>query len=149
MEQYKVNGVERIRVCGEFMDIDIDLSRINDNLSKAQFALDTQVMASMIPLMPRQTGNFVQMTNARSAAAAGTGYVWAGTAPFGRFLYYGKVMVDPLTRSAYARKGVKKVVTDKDLHFWYPTAVAKWFEVAKERNINDWIGLVKKTVGGK
>ena len=146
MENYSVN--DKIIVHADFMDVEIDLTRISNNIKAAQYALDTQIMADMIPIMPRQTGNFVQMTNARSAAAAGTGYVWAGTPPFGRFLYYGKVMIDPVTGSAYARKGVKKIVTDKDLKFWYPTAQAKWFEVAKSRNINNWVELVRKTCAG-
>lgn len=35
--------------------------------------------------------------------------------PYARYMYYGKLMVDPETGSSYAKKGHKKVLTDKDL----------------------------------
>ncbi len=43
-----------------------------------------------------------------------------------QFLYYGKLMVDPVTRSAWARKGEKKVLTNKDLKFHTPGTGAYW-----------------------
>lgn len=36
---------------------------------------------------------------------------------YSRYLYYGKVMVDPNTKSAWAKSGIKKEVTDKKLKF--------------------------------
>ena len=35
--------------------------------------------------------------------------------PYAHYIYIGKLYVDPETRSSWARKGVKKVATDKDL----------------------------------
>lgn len=35
--------------------------------------------------------------------------------PYAHYIYIGKLYVDPLTRSSWARKGVKKVATDKNL----------------------------------
>lgn len=35
--------------------------------------------------------------------------------PYAHYIYIGKLYVDPLTRSSWARKGVKKVPTAKDL----------------------------------
>lgn len=35
--------------------------------------------------------------------------------PYAHYIYIGKLYVDPLTRSSWARKGVKKVPTTKDL----------------------------------
>ena len=35
--------------------------------------------------------------------------------PYAHYIYIGKLYVDPLTRSSWARKGVKKVSTAKDL----------------------------------
>ena len=37
--------------------------------------------------------------------------------PYARFQYYGKVMVGIESRSAYAKPGERKVVTDKDLQY--------------------------------
>ena len=126
-----------------------DTSYIIDRFKRAQFLLDTQIMIDMEPFMPRQTGQFIQLTKARSASFAGKGIVYAGAPPFGHFLHTGKVMVDPVTLSPWARKGATKIYTDRDLKMWYPGATAHWFDVAKAAHIQDWVDLVKKTVGGK
>lgn len=136
----------QIKSHNEFADVNIDLTRLEEGLKQAQFALDVQVMADYEPLMPRQTGGFIQLTHAKSMALAGTGVVCAGVAPMGHFLHTGKVMVDPVTRSPWARKGVTKVYTDRDLRLWYPTATAHWTEVAKQQHKEDWVRLVRQTI---
>lgn len=128
--------------------MDYDANWIVGRFKRAQFILDTQVMLDMETRMPRQTGQFIQLTKARSASYAGQGLVYAGAPPFGHFLYVGKVMVDPVTGSPWARKGVQKVYTDRDLRFWYPGAVPHWFEVAKAEHVQDWVRLVGETIGG-
>ena len=63
----------------------------------------------------------------------------------------GKVMVDELTGSPWARPGARKVVTQKDLVFdksTNPDAQAMWFEEAKRRHIRRWLELVGRTAGG-
>ena len=130
---------------------DISLTRQAENIKKAQFMLDTQIMNDMIPYMPMDTGMFVQRTVAESAAIAGTGEVVAGVAPFGRFLYEGKVMVGATSGSPFAMQGEEKVVTNRDLNFnksAHPKAVPKWFEAAKSNHVKSWIALVNKVAGG-
>ena len=39
------------------------------------------------------------------------------TQPYARYMYNGKLMVDPDTGSSWAKKGTKKILTDKDLHY--------------------------------
>ena len=97
------------------IELDVDLSRVEKQYEKAQYTLDSMVMTSMEPYMPKRTGVFVNVTKAMSAAIAGSGTVIAAAPPFGRFLYEGKVMVDEVTGSPWARPGAKKIVTDKDL----------------------------------
>lgn len=126
----------------------VSLDRFVKQFEEAQFYLDSQVMSDMTPYMPSQTGTFINVTKAQSASLAGTGKVVAGAAPQGRFLYYGKVMVDPVTESPWARPGAKKVVTDKDLTYGSPKATPKWFETAKKNHGKAWIDGVKKHAGG-
>ena len=121
--------------------------RLEKNLKQAQWRLDTQIMQDMIPFMPQQTGAFINITQAQSSAMAGTGKVCAGTAPMGRFLYEGKVMVDPLTGSPWARAGAKKVVTDRPLTYSNPMATPHWFDTAKNLHLKDWEKLVADTMG--
>ena len=133
------------------IDANIDLGRIERNIEKAQYFLDSQVMTDMVPYMPMQTGNFIQRTRAMSAAIAGSGKVVAAAPPMGRFLYEGKVMVGVDSRSPFARYGEKKVVTDRDLQYSdaaHPKVEKKWFDAAKRDHGSDWVKMAKKVAGG-
>ncbi len=133
------------------IELDVDLSRFEKQYGKAQYVLDSMVMTSMQPYMPHQTGTFINVTKAMSAAIAGSGTVYAAAPPFGRFLYEGKVMVDPETNSPWARPGAKKVVTDKDLDYdksHNPKVTDHWFDEAKKNHGKSWVKAVKKIAGG-
>lgn len=132
------------------IELEVDLSRFNEQYGKAQYELDNAVMTSMIKYMPKNTNTFINVTKAMSASIAGSGTVIAGAPPFGRFLYEGKVMVDPTTGSPWARKGAKKVVTNKNLNFSKgknPSATDHWFETAKKQHLKSWVALTKKEAG--
>lgn len=133
------------------VNMKLDLSRFEQQYKDAQFTLDSKVMEDMQPYMPMQTGTFINVTKAMSAALAGSGMVCAGAPPMGRFLYEGKVMVDPETNSPWARKGAKKVVTERDLQYnknAHPKATDHWFDEAKKQHEEEWITLTKKIAGG-
>lgn len=140
--------------------IRLTLDRMTDNFNMAQYALDSMVMTSMVPFMPMQDGTFINQTRAKSAAMAGSGEVCAGVAPYGRFLYEGKTMVDEKTGSPWARKGAKKVLVSQyagktqakeNLVFSqraHPKAQAHWFDPAKEADGRKWVKTVKQIAGG-
>ena len=130
------------------VEMRINLSRFEKQFEDAQFVFDSTVMKDMKPYMPHQTGTFINITSAQSASLAGSGTVVAAAAPMGRFLYEGKVMVDPLTGSPFARPGAKKVVTDRDLKYSNPKATPHWFDTAKENHGKSWVREVKKIAGG-
>ena len=129
----------------------LDLSRFEKQFQKAQYELDSVVMKDMKPYMPMQTGTFMNVTAAMSASFAGSGIVVAAAPPMGRFLYEGKVMVDEQTGSPWARKGAKKIVTERNLQYnknAHPKATDHWFEAAKKEHAEEWIAKVKKIAGG-
>lgn len=130
------------------LEMRLNLSRFEKQYEDAQFALDSTVMANMVPYMPHDTGAFIDVTKAMSAALAGTGKVVAAAPPMGRFLYEGKVMVDEVTGSPWARPGARKIVTDRDLTYSNPKATPHWFDTAKEKHGKSWVKLVKKEAGG-
>ena len=130
------------------IELDVDLSRFEKQYGKAQYTLDSMVMTSMEPYMPHRTGVFRNITKAMSAAIAGSGTVIAAAPPFGRFLYEGKVMVDPETNSPWARPGAKKVVTDRDLKYSNPKATPHWFDTAKKNHGASWVNVAKRYAGG-
>ena len=133
---------------GGNIELQVDLSRFEKQFEEAQYELDSVVMKDMIPYMPMNTGTFINVTKALSAAIAGSGNVYAAAPPMGRFLYEGKVMVDPFTNSPWARPGAKKVVTDKDLTYSNPKATPHWFDTAKQNHGKSWVKAVKKIAGG-
>lgn len=138
----------------------IDLRRFEGQYSRAQYELDTMVMHSMIPFMPKQTGTFINVTQSLSQAIAGSGKVIAAAPPMGRFLYEGKTMVDELTGSPYARAGARKVLVSQfggktnanpNLNFSQHAntrATDHWFDAAKAAYEDKWIKKAKKLAGG-
>lgn len=144
--------------------MEIDLSRVENNIRFAQYGLDSMIMTDMIPYMPMDTGQFINVTQAMSQAIAGSGTVVAAAPPFGRYLYEGKVMVDsvagkgpmkiPDGPGSYVlrfRKGAKLKATDRPLQYSksaHPEAQDHWFDAAKKQNLSKWVKQTKKIAGG-
>lgn len=133
---------------GADIELEVDLSRFERQYEQAQFDLDDLVMTSMVPYMPMVDGVFIDVTRAMSESLAGTGTVVAAAPPFGRFLYEGNVMVGEESRSAWAKKGERKEVTNKKLKYQREDATDHWFETAKKNHLDEWLKKTKKTAGG-
>lgn len=143
------NPIPDVTIVSGNIKAHIDMTRLNKNIDRAQFWLDSQIMNDMVPYMPHNTETFVNVTRAQSAAVAGSGLVVAAAPPTGRFLYECKVMVDPETNSPWARPGAKKIVTERPLTYSNPKATPHWFETAKEKHLDEWVAGVKRQSGGK
>lgn len=140
--------------------VKLNMSRFNEQYRKAQYQLDGDVMNSMVPFMPMISGSFINTTRAASAAVQGSGQVYAAYGPQGRYLYEGKVMVDEVTGSPFARKGAKKVLVSQYAgktaakenieytHQAHPKAQDHWFDAAKAADGKKWVRRVKATAGG-
>lgn len=121
----------------------IHMDRFSRQFADAQQWLGDRVLEDCKPLMPLRTGGLQQRSHTENG---GRQVVFPG--PYGRFQYMGKVMVDPDTGSPWARRGVKKVVTDRPLRYSNPEATSHWFDTAKARNGEYWIAGVKRIAGG-
>lgn len=107
---------------------------------RAEHAVAVQMEKDTRPFVPALTGSLMNRTR-----VAGNVVIYPG--PYARFLYYGKVMVDPDTGSPFAQKGAVKVLTDKDLVFnktVNPQAQAHWFEASKAQNLEKWMRVYRK-----
>ena len=110
--------------------------------TKAEHIVAIQVRKDTSPYVPFLTGSLDQRTQ-----VVGDSVIYPG--PYARFLYYGKVMVDPETGSTYAKKGATKVLTDKNLEFnkaGHNQAQSYWFEASKAENLKKWIRVADKAV---
>lgn len=155
MADYKIFDVDRHGSGAVSYDLRFRTARFREQMQKAQFKLDTVVMADMKPYMPMETGTFINTTSAMSAALAGTGQVVAGAPPQGRFLYMGKGMVDELTGSPWARAGAKKVLvsqysgkTNAKENLTFRRGQPHWFEAAKKDHGAEWLKIAKEEGGG-
>lgn len=124
--------------------IHISLARFSEQFRKAQLWLGYRVLEDCIPFMPMKTGSLIQRSHIEDD---GKQVVFPG--PYGRFQYGGLVMVDPETGSPWARKGAKKVLTNRPLRYSNPNATPEWFNTAKERNGEYWLNEVKRIGGGR
>lgn len=107
---------------------------------RAEHAVAVQMEKDTRPFVPALTGSLMNRTR-----VDGNVVIYPG--PYARFLYYGKVMVDPDTGSPFAQKGAVKVLTDKDLVFnktVNPQAQAHWFEASKAQNLEKWMRVYRK-----
>ena len=126
------------------LKLEIRFDRFSRQFTEAQQWLGATVLEDSKPYMPHRTGSMQQRS---SVANGGEKVIFPG--PYGRFLYGGKVMIDPDTGSPFARPGVKKVLTDTPLTYSNPQATDHWFETAKAKNQGYWIEGVGKILGGK
>ncbi len=90
----------------------------------------------LVPYIPMVTGTTSEMVLIRPGELE-------FVAPNAHFLYRGELMVDPVTGSSYARKGVKKIYAGVPLdltHNKHPKSTKEWLESAmptEKEKLND------------
>ena len=110
--------------------------------TKAENTVAIQAAKDTSPYVPMLKGSLDTRTQVE-----GGNIIYPG--PYARYLYYGKLMVDPNTGSSYAPKDGTKVLTDKNLVFnqaSHPQAQDHWFEASKAQNIDKWLRVAEKAV---
>lgn len=115
-----------------------DLKRVDQRMrfagKGAEHALAIQMAKDTEPFVPALTKSLVNRTIVQDDTI-----IYPG--PYARFLYNGKLMIDPNTGSPWAPKGATKVVTGKDLNIStavHSKAQAHWFEASKAQNLPKW-----------
>lgn len=114
--------------------------------SDAQEFVDSEVLRLCEPFIPLKTSMLVK--SGTLGTEVGSGVVeWI--APYARFQYYGKVMIGVNSRSAYAHRGERKVVTGRDLvYHGGGLRGAFWFQRMKEIYGEQIISGARKLAGG-
>lgn len=114
--------------------------------SEAQVFVDSEVLRLCEPYIPMKTSMLIK--SGILGTVVGSGLVqWI--APYAKFQYYGKVMIGETSRSAYAMKGEKKVVTNKNLVYHGGGIRGSfWFRRMKEVHGDTIIRGAKQRAGG-
>ena len=95
---------------------------------KVQKYVDNAVIRYCSPYVPMSAAQGGTLKDSAKALGGRVEY----QAPYAKFLYYGKVMVSPATGSPWARKGERKVLTDRDMVYnGGPQRGPYWFEQMK------------------
>lgn len=116
--------------------------KVSSACDKAAHIVAMQVRKDTSPYVPALTGSLDKRTR-----VDGGEIIYPG--PYARYLYFGKLMVDPATGSSYAQKGSTKVLTDKNLVFnkaMHGQAQSHWFEASKAENLEKWVRVADKAV---
>nr|DAK16252.1 MAG TPA: Minor capsid protein [Caudoviricetes sp.] len=122
--------------------LDAIKDKLAEGCTKAEHTVALQVRKDTSSYVPALTGDLDRRTR-----VDGSKVIYLG--PQSRYLYYGKLMVDPETGSSYAPKGGTKVLTDKDLVFSkavHGQAQSHWFEASKAENLEKWVRVSDKAV---
>lgn len=117
---------------------------ISNSCTRAEHIVAQQVKKDTSPFVPAR--NVSAGLDARTFVE-GDSVIYPG--PYARFLYYGKLMVDPNTGSSWAPEGGHKVSTDKNLVFSdavHAQAQSHWFEASKAQNLDKWLRVADKAV---
>lgn len=116
--------------------------KVSSASDKAAHIVAMQVRKDTSPYVPALTGSLDKRTR-----VDGGEIIYPGL--YARYLYFGKLMVDPATGSSYAQKGSTKVLTDKNLVFnkaMHGQAQSHWFEASKAENLEKWVRVADKAV---
>lgn len=113
---------------------------LDRRVEKANAWLVEEIIKDTDPFVPART-------RALAMNVQRHGHTIVYASPYAGFQYYVKVMIDPATGSTFAPKGVRKVLTERDLQ--YSKAVHKhaqshWFEASRAVNEGHWREGVRK-----
>lgn len=140
----------RIRRRTRNVDIDISTDRIENNAREAQKLLNMQIVADCDPLIPFQQGA-LRNSVIYPKGIYGDEIEW--NTPYAHYQYVGEVYGPniPFKDSSGNTIGwysppVKHPMGRK-LQYHTTGTGDHWFEKAKERHKNEWLRLVRQTVG--
>ena len=106
-------------------------------IEKAKPKLKQQITKDCNANVPMRDGFLID--SALRWAAMTNDYIKWDT-PYAHFQYIGKVMIGEITRSPWARRGEKKIYTDRNLT--YTRGGSHWIEKTKNECMQDWKRLL-------
>ena len=125
------------------------MNNLPDAKKQAAIEVANEAMKDTSPFVPHLTGSLDRSAHIVESNTGAAIIYGGGGVTYARYLYYGMLMVDPETGSAWARKGTTKVLTDKPLKYstgGHPKACARWFVASKAENLEKWKGTARKAL---
>lgn len=119
------------------------------DMGPVQKFIDQESIRQMSPYTPYLNGVLEESVTLGTVIGSG---LLEYLSPYGRYQYYAKLMVSSITGSAWASKGEKKVLTDRDLvhsKHAHPQAGPFWFERMKADRKEKILEGARKIAGAK
>lgn len=111
----------------------------------AQKRLDSMVISDCEQYVPFKSGKLRESVHIHTVPGSGL-IIYPG--PYAHYQYEGKDMVGVSTKKHWADKYEPKEYNGKVLHYHEPGTEEKWFEKAKEQNLDKWMNMVRRTING-
>lgn len=134
----------RLRFDVRSRGIDESRQRLANASPLARHAVAIQMAKDTEPFVPARTKSLSNRTQ-----VDGDIIIYPG--PYARFLYYGKLMIDPNTGSPWAQQGATKVIDPRGRNLNISKAVhskaqSHWFEASKAINRKKWVRVAGRAV---
>lgn len=125
------------------MDVRQVTNEFERSFNRARQMMKSEIAKDTDSYTPKNKGKLIQSL-APSIRANDQYLIW--NKPYARFLYHGRVMIGERSKSAWAKKYERKIVTSKRLNYSQYNANAGpfWFERAKQLYGSKWIKIFKK-----
>ena len=125
------------------VNIQINTDKLDQNIKEAQKRLNMQVAADCDMYIPFAQGALRGSLRYPEGIYGGE-IAW--DTPYAHYQYEGILYLTMDGRS-FANKGERKYPTEIPLVQHTPGTSAHWFECAKAENKEQWVNLVKRTIG--
>lgn len=133
-------------------DVNAVAVRVRAASGEALKEVKKQMLADCNKYCPEDQGELISKSGTHSYYAEEDGsptlhLLWVS--PAARYLYYGLLMVDPVTMSPWAEEGVHKILTEVPLNYSKKEACKLWCEKAREEHGEDWQFIYQKALREK
>ena len=123
------------------LDANAVAARIKAASERALKDSQEQILADCNKYCPEDQGTLIWNSGSHSYYAEEEGnptlhLLWVS--PAARYLYYGLLMVDPVTMSPWAEEGAHKILTEVPLNYSKKEASKLWCEKARAEYGEDW-----------
>lgn len=125
------------------VEIELSTDVFDKNIREAQKKLNMQIASDCNSLIPFQQGA-LRGSMRYPEGIYGDEIAW--NTPYAHYQYNGELYLTEDGR-AFANKNERKYPTGLPLNYHTPGTSAHWFEKAKEHHKQEWVDLVKRTVG--
>lgn len=130
-------------------DLNAAATRVRAASEVALKTARSEILDKCNKFCPEDQGELIKSSSSHSYYAEEEGspalhLLWVS--PYARYLYYGLLMVDPITMSPWAEEGVRKILTEVPLNYSKGEACKLWCEKAFSEYGEEWRKMIEDKI---